>query len=374
MGASEPVNKAAYQPAKKALALDVRSAPYTQAPENCIVIKNHAVAINPIDWLVQQKGDIMYTHLNYPFVLGMDVAGEVVEVGKNVERFQEGDRVVGFCRGTDVKVNSSAQGGFQNYVVLQADLTSQIPRSMSYESASVIPLGLSTAAAGLFQDDQLGLQYPTVTNSPKPTGKTILIFGGSTSVGSNAIQLGVAAGYEVFTTSSPKNFDYLKKLGASQVFDYNSKSVVQDIITAFKGKKSAGAIAIGSGGAEACMSILKAIGGNKFVSLISFPVLREEPKHLAFLRTVYHFLSWIVSYKFKGLISGVKSNFVNAGTIAHNSVGKAMYEDFLPKALETGLFIPAPEPLVAGQGLESLQAAFDLQKKGVSAKKIVISI
>lgn len=51
-----------------------------------------------------------------------------------------------------------------------------------------------------------------------------------------------------------------------------------------------------------------------------------------------------------------------------------MYEDFLPKALETGLFIPAPEPLVAGQGLENLQAAFDLQKKGVSAKKIVISI
>ncbi len=46
----------------------------------------------------------------------------------------------------------------------------------------------------------------------------------STSVGSNAIQLAVAAGYEVITTSSPRNFDYVKKLGASQVFDYNSKT------------------------------------------------------------------------------------------------------------------------------------------------------
>jgi NADPH:quinone reductase-like Zn-dependent oxidoreductase len=45
---------------------------------------------------------------------------------------------------------------------------------------------------------------------PKPTGKTLLVWGGSTSVGSNAIQLGVAAGYEVVTTASPKNFDYVR--------------------------------------------------------------------------------------------------------------------------------------------------------------------
>jgi NADPH:quinone reductase-like Zn-dependent oxidoreductase len=372
MSAKQPINSAAYQPGKKAINLNVSSAAYTSPPENCIVIQNHAVAINPIDWLIQQKGDLMYTHLKYPFVLGLDVAGEVVEVGKNVKRFQVGDRVLGFCRGVDEKVNSSAEGAFQNYTVLQADLTSHIPPSVTYESASVVPLGLATAAAGLFQNDQLGLQYPTVP--PKATGKTLLVWGGSTSVGCNTIQLAVAAGYEVFTTSSPRNFDYVQKLGANRVFDYNSKTVVQDIISAFKGKKAAGAMAIGKGAAEACMNILNATGGHKFVSLISFPLLQEEPKHLTFLRTVYHFISWIISYKVKGLFNGVKSNFVNGSTIAHNPVGKAVYVDFLPKALETGAFVPAPEPLVVGTGLESVQSAFNLQKKGVSAKKIVVSL
>jgi NADPH:quinone reductase-like Zn-dependent oxidoreductase len=372
MSTKEPVNEAAYQPAKLAPALTVTSAPYTSAPADGIVIKTHAVAINPIDYLIQEKGDLMYTHLNYPFVLGIDAAGEVVEVGKNVTRFQKGDRVLGYCRSVDKKVNNSAEGAFQNYVVLQADLASHIPSSVSYESASVIPLGLSTAAAGLFQDDQLGLQYPTVP--PKPTGKTLLVWGGSTSVGCNAIQLGVAAGYEVFTTSSPRNFEYLKKLGATQVFDYNSKTVIQKIISAFKGKKAAGAMAIGDGAAEACMSILQATGGHKFVSLISFPLLKEAPQHLVFLRTLYHMLSWIVRYRINGLISGVKSSFSFASAIAHSPVGKAIYVDFLPKALETGAFVPAPEPIVAGHGLESIQAAFEVQKKGVSAKKIVVTV
>jgi len=63
-------------------------------------------------------------------------------------------------------------------------------------------------------------------------------------VGCNAIQLAVAAGYEVFTTCSPKNFDLVKELGASQTFDYNSKTVVKDIIHAFQNKTTAGAISV----------------------------------------------------------------------------------------------------------------------------------
>lgn len=372
MAQSKPINKAAYQTARKAPALSVQPAPYTSAPEGCIVIKNYAVAINPIDYLIQQKGDLMYTHLKYPFALGEDAAGQVVEVGENANRFKEGDRVLGYCRGVDARVNDSAEGAFQSYTVLRADLASHIPRSMPYENASVIPLGLSTAAEGLFQEDQLGLQYPSI--QPKPTGKTILVWGGSTSVGCNAIQLGIAAGYEVFTTSSPKNFDYLKKLGASQVFDYHSETVISQIIGAFKDKESAGAMAIGDGAAEACLDIVRAVQGKKFVSLISFPLLKGEIQRLVFLRTLYHMLSWMISYRIKGAIYGVKSKFAFASGITHNAVGKAIYVDFLPKALETGTFVPSPEPLCAGQGLESIQAAFELHKKGVSARKIVVTL
>lgn len=70
-----------------------------------------------------------------------------------------------------------------------------------------------------------------------------MIWGGSTSVGCNALQLAKAAGYEVITTASPANFEYLKKLGASEVFDYNSSSVKEDLISAFNGKEVVGAVA-----------------------------------------------------------------------------------------------------------------------------------
>ncbi|TAQ89425.1 hypothetical protein B7494_g2244 [Chlorociboria aeruginascens] len=65
---------------------------------------------------------------------------------------------------------------------------------------------------------------PKVVLDNKPTGKTVLIWGGSGSVGVNVIQLAVAAGYEVIATASPANFDYLKELGASEVLDYHSKT------------------------------------------------------------------------------------------------------------------------------------------------------
>jgi NADPH:quinone reductase-like Zn-dependent oxidoreductase len=103
--------------------------------------------------------------------------------------------------------------------------------------------------------DQLALSLPTIPH-PKPRGKTLLIWGGATSVGCNAIQLAVAAGYEVITTSSPQNFELMKKLGASQVFDYKSKTVIPDITGAFKGKTTAGALTMGTGAAEACLDIL----------------------------------------------------------------------------------------------------------------------
>ena len=55
-----------------------------------------------------------------------------------------------------------------------------------------------------------------------------------------------------------------------------------------------------------------------------------------------------------------------------NNVGKAIWEYFLPRALEAGSFVPAPEPLIPGKSLESLQGAVNLQRKGVSARKVVV--
>ena len=339
-----PSNTAAWQSAIGAK-LEVKPAPYTPPSENEVVIKNGAVAINPVDWILQDRP--MFPWLQYPAILGHDVAGEVAEVGSAVSRFQIGDRVVGHAVGT--ATNKASEGAFQEYSLVLAHMASHIPSSLSYDNAAVLPLGFSTAACGLFQKDHLALQHPSVP-AAKSTGKTLLVWGGSTSVGSNGIQLAVAAGYEVITTASPKNFDYVKKLGASQVFDYNSKTVIDDLVNAFENKTIAGALDTAgiNGAAEACLDVVDKSHGDKSVSVIMF-IPENKP-------------------------SGVNVTLIFGATLKDNEVSKAVYVDFLAQALAEGTYIAAPDPWVVGKGLESVQAGFDAQKKGVSAKKVVVTL
>ena len=367
-----PSNTAAWLAGAKVYPFEIKSAPYTSARENEIVVKNGAVAINPIDWIKQDTGNLLFSWIKYPFVLGWDVAGEVVEVGHGVTRFRVGDRVVGLAAGMDPKRNRSAESAFQTYTVLLAHMASPIPSTLSYESAAVIPLGLSTAACGLFEEDQLALPYPSV--HPKPTGKTLLIWGGATSVGVNAIQLAIAAGYEVITTASPKNFEYVKKIGASQVFDYNSNTVVDDLIRAFKGKTIGGAMSIGPGAADACLDIVDKCKGDKVIAMATYPMPQPPPKSFVLLTTAYCYVSWMISHWFKSKARHIRTKFIFGSSLIDNGVGKAIYEDFLPEALAEGTFIAAPEPHVVGKGLEYIQPACDFQKKGVSATKVVVSL
>lgn len=327
--------------------------------------------------MLQLAGNILYRWIKPPFILGSDVAGEVVEVGTAVTGFKVGDRVIGHAVGTDKDSNSSAQGAFQHYTVVLERMAAPIPDAMPYENAVVLPLAVSTAACGLFQTDHLALAHPSA--NPTPTGQTVLIWGGSTSVGSNAIQLAVAAGYEVITTASPRNFDYVRKLGASQVFDYNSTTVVTDISKALQGKTVAGAMAMGKGSAELCADILRACEGNKFISMASTPASFEklaDSKLGSFQlsRILFKLVTSNVSLQTKCRLHGIRAKFVFGTTLKNNEVSKAIYRDFLPSALPDGRFVAAPEPHVIGTGLEYVQAGFDAQLKGVSAKKVVICL
>lgn len=79
--------KAIHQP------LTVDSAPYPTPGPGELVVKNAFVAVNPVDWKIQESGGFL---TEYPWILGTDVAGEVVEVGARVTRFKKGDRVIRF--------------------------------------------------------------------------------------------------------------------------------------------------------------------------------------------------------------------------------------------------------------------------------------
>ena len=81
----------------------------------------------------------------------------------------------------------------------------------------MLPLAFDTAAVGLYSTGEgfLGLPHPSF--KPESTGKTLVVYGGSSSVGALTIQLAVASGVKVVATASKHNFDFVKKNGASEV-------------------------------------------------------------------------------------------------------------------------------------------------------------
>jgi len=241
-------------------------------------------------------------------------------------------------------------GAFQNYTVATPLMSAHIPDTMAYETVVPIALAVSTASAGLFQKSHLGLDLPDPSLSPKSNGSTVLIWGGSSSVGCSAIQLAVAAGYEVFTTASAHNHDLCKSLGASQVFDHKDDNVVENIVKALKHKNVSGAYDAISDKTtvQKCAEILSKVGGNRFVATTLPPP--------------------------EGLPAGVEAQGVFAVTIKDNEVGPAVWDKYLPKALAAGKFQAKPEAMVIGHGLELCQEGMELNKKGVSGKKVVITL
>lgn len=153
----------------------------------------------------------------YPLVLGCDVAGTVEAVPPGSTKFRVGDRVFG-C---------NANNGFQDYVALEDRLIAKIPDDMAYREVVGFGLCSATSAMFLFGKNYLHLDRPSLGTSKKV--KSVLIWGGSSAVGSNAIQLATAAGYDIITTCSERNFDYVKSLGAVNAFDYSDRDVAETI-------------------------------------------------------------------------------------------------------------------------------------------------
>ncbi|KAI9689093.1 MAG: hypothetical protein M1822_000830 [Bathelium mastoideum] len=372
-----PSNQAAFLIAKHT-PLKIQPSTYTSPHENEIVIKNAAVALNPYEYIIQDAANLAIPWVKLPCILGTDVAGEVVEVGPGVTRFKVGDRVVGHAVGLDKRVNRACEGGFQHYTVLRTHMTTPVPPSIPYTSAAVIPLGLSTAACALFQSDYLALPLPTTPSPPASDRKrTVLIWGGSTSVGCNAIQVAVAAGCAVVATASPHNHALLRQLGASTVIDYRSPTAVSDVVAALRGRTVAGALAIGQGSLSACADVLGACPADSTQRFVAQATLDVPP---------FPWSAWdlpgfalgavtaVLRDRWRLWRTGVRAKFINGSDLVANEVGKGIYEEFLPRALADGAFVPAPEARVVGEGLERLQEGMDTVRKGVSAQKLVVTL
>ncbi len=89
---------------------------------------------------------------------------------------------------------------------------------------------------------------------------------------------------------------------------------------------------------------------------------------------VLRLVSSTASLQVKFRTRRIRAKSVFGTSLMNNEVSRVIYEDFLPQALADGRYVAAPEPAVVGTGLERVQAGFDAQKQGVSAKKVVVSL
>ena len=180
--------------------------------ETQILVKVWAAGVNPIDTKLRSRGTFYPEEM--PAILGCDGAGIIKAVGTGVTRFQVGDAVY-FCDGG----LGAQQGNYAEYTVVEEQLVSHKPKSLSFVEAAAAPLVLITAWESLYDRGKL------------QPGQRVLIHAGAGGVGHIAVQLAALQGAEVATTvSSTENADFVKQLGATLAINYKETDFVQQIL------------------------------------------------------------------------------------------------------------------------------------------------
>ncbi|MNZ46269.1 Zinc-type alcohol dehydrogenase-like protein [compost metagenome] len=186
--------------------------PEPEVRDNDVLIQIHAASVNLLDSKIRKGEFKLILPYRLPLILGNDLAGVVVHVGRNVRQFKPGDEV--YARPDQDRI-----GTFAEFIAVNEDSLALKPRNLSMEEAASIPLVSLTAWQVLVEAAKL------------KKGQKVLIHAGSGGVGTIAIQLAKHLGAFVATTTSTSNIDWVKALGADVVIDYKKQdfeTVLQD--------------------------------------------------------------------------------------------------------------------------------------------------
>jgi alcohol dehydrogenase len=190
-----------YGPPAKVLAL--REVPEAALSPGEVRIDVSAAALNPVDLKTCAGEPKMLLPFAPPFVLGVDLAGVVTEVGASVTSLRVGDPVFAYA-GMD------HMGAFAESVTLDAARVARAPKGMALDTAACLPLPGLCALQAL---DAGGVV----------AGSRVLVHGGVGGVGSLAVQLAAQRGAEVFATVAAGDFDRARGLGAAHPIDYRAQ-------------------------------------------------------------------------------------------------------------------------------------------------------
>ncbi len=244
-----------------------------------ILVAVRAAGLNPVDFKFRQGKLRAILRPKLPFVLGNELAGEVIAVGSDVKRFRVGDRV--FAR-----VAKDRAGAFAEQACVDEDDAASMPRDLDFAAAAAVPLAALTALQAL--RDELAV---------KP-GQKVFISGGAGGVGSFAIQIAKWLGAQVTTTASKRGEALVRSLGCDEVIDYTSQH-----ISKAEARFDAGFDLIGGNTLEQMFEIMKP--GTRVVSVAGVPEPQTAIKDLGGRRTLAA-MFWMISY-------GIRSRARRAG-------------------------------------------------------------
>ncbi|KAK7419263.1 hypothetical protein QQX98_003415 [Neonectria punicea] len=333
------------------LVLEQRQTPSPGPGE--LLIRNHAIAMNPVDWKRQMWG---FKVSSYPVVLGADICGIVAEVGSAVATFKPGDRIFSlahaFCSG------NNDHGAFQEYTVVNAASTALLPTDISFQKGSTLPTAVGTATMALF--DVLNLPRPPIEENKhaqvESSPSSILVWGGASSAGSMTIQMARLAGFTVFAAASERHHDYLRSLGASVLVDYHSSTAAEDLIAAAEHTGTEISYAVDTISASHTLGpvvqvLSKSTGVNKKIAhTTGWPADLSKPDDIG--------NQWIAADELRG---------------RRNDLSVWLFNEALPKWLERGAIVPTGCRVMKG-GLGGVQNALNELKNGVSGEKLVVEI
>jgi NADPH:quinone reductase-like Zn-dependent oxidoreductase len=217
-----------------------------------VVIDIKAAGVNPVDWKLRNGGLAERFPHHFPVGIGWDAAGVVAAAGPAVRDFAPGDEVYAYCRKPAL-----GDGTYAERIGLPRAQVARKPEKASFVEAAAIPLAALTAWECL--TEALELQ----------AGESILVTAGSGGVGHFAVQLARALGAEVYATASPRNHDFVRSLGATEVVDYNEGGVADAI-----GEVDTVLDVVGGDGQADALAALR--DGGRAVSIVD-PSVRERP-------------------------------------------------------------------------------------------------
>jgi NADPH:quinone reductase-like Zn-dependent oxidoreductase len=182
--------------------------------DNEVLIKVRAASVNPLDWKLVKGGPFivrLLLELGKPKIKrpGVDVAGQVEAVGRNVTQFKPGDEVFGTCRGAFAEyATSHSMPGMKSVLVRK-------PANLTFEQAASAPVAALTALQGLRDKGRI------------QQGQTVLINGAAGGVGTFAVQIAKSFGANVTGVCSTRNVKMVRFIGADQIIDYTQQDFTE---------------------------------------------------------------------------------------------------------------------------------------------------